>query len=203
VDVFTTHLIHGGDLNVNPADIPFSDPASIEEYRAKQIAEMAAFVREAGSEENVTIVAGDFNLNVEQPGVVPERDQTEAELFGEFLEDCSLYDAWDRHGGPVGTTYIEHGPPGGMERAKIDPINPNYLEDHGERCEYSDVSDRRIDYVLVEEPKPEHTFRLEVEHIRRRHFWRGKTNTREFWATPDVPNYVSDHVGLELECSIE
>jgi endonuclease/exonuclease/phosphatase family metal-dependent hydrolase len=203
MDVFTTHLIHGGDLNLDPADIPFSDPHSIEEYRAMQLEELATFIQEVGSEENVTIVAGDFNLNVEQSGVVPERGQTEAEVFEAFLEDCSLYDAWERHGGPVGTTYIEHGPPGGMDRAKIDPINPNYLEDHGERCEYPDVVDRRIDYVLVEEPQPTHAFDLEVEHIRRRHFWRGKTNTREFWATPDVPNYVSDHIGLELECSIE
>jgi endonuclease/exonuclease/phosphatase family metal-dependent hydrolase len=202
VDVFTTHLLHGGDLNLDPADIPFSDPDSIEEYRAKQLEELTTFVQEAGSAENLTIVAGDFNLNVEQPRLVPERNRTEVDLFEAFKQDCSLYDPWERHGGPVNTTYIEHGPPGGMDRAKVDPINPNYLEDHGERCEYPDVPDRRIDYVLVEEPQPAHTFELEVEHIRRRHFWRGKTNTREFWATSDVPNYISDHVGLELDCTL-
>ncbi len=202
LDVFTTHLLHGGDLNLDPADIPFSDPDSIEEYRAKQLEELTAFVQRAGSAENLTIVAGDFNLNVEQPRLISERNRTEVELFEAFKSTCSLYDPWERHGGPVGTTYLEHGPPGGMDRAKIDPINPNYLEDHGERCEYPDVPDRRIDYVLVEEPQPEHSFELEVEHIRRRHFWRGKTNTREFWATSDVPNYISDHIGLELECSV-
>jgi len=202
VDVFTTHLLHGGDLNLDPADIPFSDPDSIEEYRAKQLAELSAFVRAAGSEENLTIVAGDFNLDVEQPGVVSERNRTERDLFEEFKSACSLYDPWERHGGPVGTTYIKHGPPGGMDRARIDPAHPNYLEDRGERCEYPDVPDRRIDYVLIEEPQPEHSFDLEVEQIRRRHFCRDKANTREFWATRDVPNYISDHVGLELECSV-
>ena len=202
MDVFTTHLLHGGDLNIDPADIPFSDPASIEEYRALQLEELSEFVRTAGSEENVTVVAGDFNLNLEQPGAVVERGQSEADLFAEFKSECSLYDPWERHGGPVGTTYIEHGPPGGMDRARVDPVHPNYLEDHGERCDYPDLPDRRIDYVLVERPQPEHSFDLEVEHIRRRHFWRGKTNTREFWATSDVPNYVSDHVGLELEFSV-
>lgn len=203
VDVFTTHLLHGGDLNLDPADIPFADSASIEEYRARQLETLSTFVREAGSEENVTIVAGDFNLNAQDPGTIAERDLTEDELFEEFLSECSLYDAWERYGGEVGTTYIEHGPPGGMERAKIDPVNPNYLEDHGERCDYADVPDRRIDYILVEKPQPEHAFELAVEQIRRRHFWRGKTNTREFWATSDVPNYVSDHAGLELECRVE
>jgi hypothetical protein len=202
VDVFTTHLLHGGDLNLDPADIPFADPASIEEYRARQLDELGEFVQRAGTEENITIVAGDFNLNTENPELVPERNRDEADVFEAFKSECSLYDPWERHGGQVGTTYIEHGPPGGMDRAKIDPINPNYLEDHGERCDYPDVPDRRIDYVLIEEPQPEHTIDLTVEHIRRRHFWRGKTNTREFWATPDVPNYISDHIGLELECSV-
>ena len=203
LDVFTTHLIHGGDLNLDPADIPFADPASIEEYRARQLSELAEFVQAASSEENITVVTGDFNLNAADPGFVAERNRGEDEMFAEFLSTCSLYDAWERHGGTVGTTYIEHGPPGGMDRAKIDPVNPNYLEDHGERCEYDDAPDRRIDYVLIEEPQPGHAFELEVEHIRRRHFWRGKTNTREFWATPDVPNYISDHIGLELEVNVE
>lgn len=203
LDVFTTHLIHGGDLNLDPADIPFADtPLSIEEYRARQLDQLADFIDRVASPENVTLVAGDFNINATDEGHVPERELTEAEVFEGFMAECSLYDAWERHGGPVGTTYIEHGPPGGMDRAKVDPLNPNYLEDHGERCDYPDVPDRRIDYILVEEPQPEHAFDLEIERVRRRHFWRGKTNTREFWAAPDVPNYVSDHIGLEMECRV-
>ena len=199
LDVFTTHLIHGGDLGLAPDELPFSPPPTIEEYRAKQLSELAEFVRSAGSEENVTIVTGDLNINAADPGRVPERDRGEDELFERFLAECSLYDAWERHGGPVGTTYLEHGPPGGMARAKHDPADPDYLEDHGRRCSYPDVPDRRLDYVLVEKQRPEHTLELDIDRVRRRHFWRGKTDAREFWATPDTPNYISDHVGLELD----
>jgi endonuclease/exonuclease/phosphatase family metal-dependent hydrolase len=199
LDVFTTHLIHGGDLNLTPNELPFADPPSIEEYRARQLSELAEFVQTAGSEENITVVTGDFNINAADPRLVSERNRGEDELFEQFLAVCSLYDAWERHGGSVGTTYIEHGPPGGMARAKPDPAAPDYLEDRGRRCNYPAVPDRRIDYILLEEPQPEHTLELDIDQIRRRHFWRGKTDTSEFWATSEIPNYISDHVGLELD----
>ena len=201
IDLFSTHLIHGGDLNIDPENIPFSEPKSIDQYRTEQLEELAAFIDANQHPENVTVVVGDFNLNA----AAGAQNDEMLEAFEQFKEDCSLYDAWERHGGPVSTTYIEHGPPGGIERAKVDPSHPDYLEDHGERCSYpEDVPDRRIDYILVEEPDDDHEFEFDVEHIRRRHFWRGKTTTREFWVDDEngEPNYISDHIGLDIEFGI-
>ena len=86
-----------------------------------------------------------------------------------------------------------------MPPEKPRPGAPGSPGNRGRRCNRSAVPDRRIDYILLEEPQPEHTLELDIDQIRRRHFWRGKTDTSEFWATPDTPNYISDHVGLELD----
>ena len=49
----------------------------------------------------------------------------------------------------------------------------------------------RIDYVFIENPRPEHSFTLDVTRVRRRPFYRPQ-------ASGDQEMFLSDHVGLEF-----
>jgi hypothetical protein len=49
----------------------------------------------------------------------------------------------------------------------------------------------RIDYLFVQRPLPEHTFRLDVSRIRRRPFQRPL-------GPGDSQPFLSDHLGLEV-----
>lgn len=202
VDLFSTHMIAGGGLPIDPEeDIPFADPDPPGLYRAKQIRQMRDFILDKQKPENLTIAAGDFNVDSANPDTVNGRDLYN--LLHAELGKAGLYDAWERHGGPVGTTTLKGGQPGGLDRARIDPENPDYFESDGQRRDYPDVEDKRLDYIFVQEAQPEHSFEFDVDSIRRRHFWREKVGALLFWADKDdVPNYASDHVALELNMTV-
>ncbi|WP_226004526.1 RICIN domain-containing protein [Natrinema salinisoli] len=181
VDLYSTHLFAGGGL-------PFCDDTPTDRYEARgnQVEELIAFVESTTRPENVTMVMGDFNI---------ARNRTEYDHLVGLMDDLGMYDAWEAHGGnpepgAAGTNDDAFG-----EGCLVDPDDesPYY-------CDEADSSDagNRIDYILVEEPKPDHTFELDVSGMKRASFWRGSGDPLEFYDEDGSPNYRSDHMGLEL-----
>lgn len=176
VDLFTTHLVTGSLL-------PWADGGDedIPALRRRQLEELGAFVTEQTSPENVTVVAGDFNI---------APDGAAADALAEFASTAGLYDAWIEHGrGPGGTNDDAI-----IDGCAFDPSGapPAYCP--------SDDAGERIDYVFLEEPAADHAMELRVDAIDRRVFWRELAPPDRFYADDagDVPNYLTDHVGLEL-----
>lgn len=185
VDLFTTHLLAGGAWpgeRVDPS--PVRDPASPAEYRRRQLEEFRAFVEDVKAEHDPegrvpTVCAGDFNID----GDAPEYPALEA-----FRDALGLTDAWVAvHGdaaGPTDGTAI-------TEACGFDPWSqpPYYCPDDDD----SEAAER-IDYVFVEDHPA-----VDVADVRRRVFWRKLDDPREFDAGDGRPNYLADHVGLEVD----
>lgn len=182
IDLYSSHLFAGGGL-------PFCDdtPTDRVEARGNQVRELIEFVRSTAKPENVTMVMGDFNIARDRP-------DEHAHLV-DMMNELGLYDAWEAHGGnpepgAAGTNNDAFG-----EGCRIDPRgNPPYYCDEAE----SSDAGSRIDYIFVEEPKPEHTFELDVGGMNRVSFWREKGDPLEFYDENGSPNYLGDHMGLEL-----
>ncbi len=189
VDLFTTHLLAGGgipyvDLN------PFMEPPAPAEYRADQLDELRGFVQsvEADHDPNnrvPTVVAGDLNVAA---------GSGEYGTLRTVRDDLGLEDAWLQHAGGPGGTNSDAITGGCAFESAESP--PSY-------CDGGDGGDR-IDYVFVEPPRDSHACRLAVEDIRRRVFWRGLASPDQFYADDQEqqPNYLTDHVGLELDWRI-
>ncbi|NUB89586.1 endonuclease/exonuclease/phosphatase family protein [Haloterrigena sp. SYSU A121-1] len=176
VDLFTTHLVSGSLL-------PWTDGGDedIPALRSRQLEELGAFVAERASPENVTLVAGDFNI---------APDGAAADALESFASTAGLYDAWLDHGrGPGGTNDDAI-----VDGCAFDPSGapPAY-------CPADDAGER-IDYVFLEEPTAEHELDLRVDALERRVFWRELAPPDQFYADDngEVPNYLADHVGLDL-----
>lgn len=189
VDLFTTHMLAGGGWPGEAVDpSPVRQPTSEAEYRRRQLEEFEAFVRSVKAThdpdgEVPILCAGDFNIS---PGD-PEAGALEA-----FRRNLGLVDAWetehpDRQGG-TGRSDIVNG-------CEFDPWNspPSYCG--GGEWE----SPSRVDYVFVED-RPD----IRIEEIRRRVFWRELAPPDQFFAdeAETVPNYLADHVGLELSFAL-
>lgn len=182
VDVYSSHLFAGGGM-------PFCDdtPTDRVAARGKQVDEMIEFIKSTATPENVTLVMGDFNI---------ARDQAaEYDHLRRLMTELGLYDAWETHGGNPKPGFAGTNDDAFGEGCRIDPGGtPPYY------CNEADSSDAgsRIDYILVEEPKPEHTFELEIGGMNRVSFWREKGDPLEFADENGSPNYLADHMGLEL-----
>lgn len=148
VDLFTTHLVTGSLL-------PWADGGDedIPALRGQQLDELGEFVDERSSPENVTVVAGDFNI---------APDGEAADDLEEFAATAGLNDAWLDHGS---------GPGGTEDNAIIDgcAFDPN---DAPPAYCPSDDAGERIDYVFLEAPTADHAMELQVDAIDRRVFWR-------------------------------
>jgi len=186
IDLFSTHLLAGGGLGFIETLLGWLSPDVPErEQREAQVGELTEFVKERTKEENITVVAGDFNIDASNK----EYEST----IGGMMEELDLYDGWLRHGG---------GGPGATDTAGM-TAGCDIDEDGGEsyRCVGDDRGrGDRIDYIFVEEPKPSHSFELDVSSMERATFWRGKGNQERFYAggNRQEPNYLSDHMALEL-----
>jgi endonuclease/exonuclease/phosphatase family metal-dependent hydrolase len=197
VDVYSTHLLAGGGLGevFGVAGFGTTPPS---EYRRRQVRELVAFVERTRSPENPAIVAGDFNVAA---------DDEEYAVLERMADDLDLVDAWPDYGGRAGGTG------GGQtteqsaalrEGCTLEPsAGPPYYCDDSVRAD-AGVGER-IDYVFVSEPSPEHAVELDVSALRRVSFYRDRAPPGEFYVEDDeaVPNYLSDHVGLELRFSVE
>lgn len=184
LDLFTTHLLAGGGLPYVDLD-PFGEPPTPGEYRADQLRELESFVRSTKQRydpdrEVPTIVAGDFNISP---------TDSQYELLTAVRDRLGLYDAWERFGngrGPTGRNAVTH--------CQFDPDDgPPYY------CSGGEGDSGRIDYVLLDTAD-----RLQVKGLRRRVFWRELAPSDQFFVDGDTenPNYLTDHVGLELDFTV-
>lgn len=189
VDLFTTHLLAGGGWPGEAVDpSPVREPLSPAEYRRRQLGEFEDFVRavktEHDPEREVPIIcAGDFNIASGDPADPALQD---------FRRTLGLLDAWEETHpdapGQTDSTAI-------TDACVFDPMEspPSYC-DGG-----VDSEAERIDYIFVEDHDA-----IAIEDISRRVFWRELAPPDQFFADEDeeIPNYLTDHVGLELEFSV-
>lgn len=186
VDLFSTHLLAGGGLGFIETLYGWMSPdVPDRELREAQVGELTEFVKERTKDENITVVVGDFNIDA-------GGEEYESTIGG-MMEELDLYDGWLRHG---------DGGSGATDTAGL-TAGCDIDEDGGEpyRCVGDDRGrGDRIDYIFVEEPKPSHSFELDVSSVERATFWRGKGNQERFYADGNgrEPNYLSDHMALEL-----
>ena len=79
-----------------------------------------------------------------------------------------------------------------------DEPGPHYCDDYASD---GDDDKARIDYVFVADPVASHSFYLDVSRVRRRPFPRPGRDTDVFYENhedEEGPNFLSDHLGLEL-----
>lgn len=180
IDLFSTHLVTGSLL-------PWVDSGDedIPALREDQVDELSDFVSEQASDENVTVVAGDFNVE-------PSEDAFDA--IANLKSTVGLYDAWESEGSGHGGT---------EDNAIFDGCEFQPSEAPPAYCPNDDAGDR-IDYVFIEEATSEHAMSLTVDDVRRRVFWRELAPPEQFYVDGDEskPNYLTDHVGLDLSLSV-
>lgn len=185
IDLFSTHLLAGGGLGFIETLLGWLSPdVPDREQREAQVGELVAFVNERTKEKNITVVAGDFNI-----GAGSEEYRS---TVGGMMEELDLYDGWLRHGDGAGATDTA----GLTAGCDIDESAGVPYRCVGEDRGKGD----RIDYIFVEEPKPSHGFELDVSSMERATFWRSKDDQERFYAggNGQEPNYLSDHMALEL-----
>ena len=119
-------------------------------------------------------------------------DDPEAPALDRFQANLGLVDAWEEEHlkSSVGTSQEEI-----TSGCDFDPWNspPTY-------CNGGTVSDPdRIDYIFVED-RPE----FQIQRLQRRVFWRELAPPDQFYAdaAETVPNYLADHIGLEMEFTV-
>ena len=211
VDLYTTHLYSGGDpplawfFDLIGHGIP---PVTDEEKRTirlDQCRALAAFVAATHDPAAVAVIAGDFNLD----GADAVVRQQLSDVFGEIaladgtssvFDDAYLGmgfappspDPFDTSGG-TNRVGDQHGDFPACHPRPAPPRPGEQLNRRDYWCLDEDPRDRgqreRIDFILVERPRPGHRIDLSLTRLRRRAFRR------------DVPDaetdYLSDHVGLE------
>lgn len=198
IDLFTTHL---------HAEEP--------ETRRKQVAELHDFIIAFRKPANPVIVAGDFNIDNRKDSTDPLFNSEYGSLLRTMAE-LNLYDVWLSRGGFASGTDV----------SDVHDINEDYTMtctfdrsvrdapcvDYPQFAPGTDhpVPGKRYDYVFVEEPSRNHGVMIDIPRVRRLPFWRGWDTEYEldythmfskFVAdTGDwTPNFMSDHLGLELE----
>lgn len=190
IDLFSTHLLAGGGLGFLETLFGWlSRDVPDRVQREAQVDELTSFVKGKTKNENITVVAGDFNIEA--------RTEEYISTIGGMMEELDLYDGWLRHGsggsGPTNSSGLTAG-------CDIDDTAGLPY-----RCRGGDRDKgKRIDYIFVEEPKPAHSFELDVAGMERATFWRGKKDQERFYADDSqrVPNYLSDHIALELNFDV-
>lgn len=185
IDLFSTHLLAGGGLGFIESLFGWLSPDVPDRaQREAQVGELVEFVNERAKEENITVVAGDFNIHA--------GSEEYRSTIGDMMEELDLYDAWLRHGDGAGATDTA-GLTAGCDINESEGVPYRCRSDDGGRGE-------RIDYLFVEEPKPSHGFELDASGMGRATFWRGKDGQERLYADGNrqEPNYMSDHIGLEL-----
>jgi len=210
IDLFTTHM-HAQNARV----------------RRGQIEEILDFVNTHQKPENVTILAGDFNVD----GRTPEYNRLLKSLYGpddvfkpfgadlrsNHSIDLKLQDVWLIRGSQLGATHqIQDF--GGI--CKLDNQR-RYCMDRETVSTPGEPTDRapgyRLDYIFVEQPNHAQSFNLDISRVRRRPFWRGEHRSEDFPADRfthslelppgvdheiKIPNYLSDHLALELNLAV-
>ncbi len=183
IDLYSTHMFAGGGL-------PFCIGGGADRFtvREQHVSELTEFVKQTSSPENVSFVTGDFNIAA---------GREDHSYILDMMDELGLYDLWTRHG-------ERNGPTNGAafgEGCRIDTDSgyPYYCKG---TVETPAEDSKRIDYVFIEEPKNSHEYEVEITDIKRASFWREKGDPMQFSSEGDIPNYLSDHMALDVSFEI-
>ena len=194
LEVYSTHLIWGGDLLV-PRERHHR--SAVADFRQAQAHELLDFVRRTHRPGNATLVVGDFNIDALHPS------PAYTDLTG-AMGDAGFDDLWLTHGiGPGWTCDLRKAP---EVIAEADPDDPDRCLDRavGEGTvaddappEHGNEPGKRIDFAWLRRPTGEDGVAVEVRAVRRLAFPRD----------PGVSGYdelpfLSDHLGLHVELSV-
>jgi exonuclease III len=181
VELYGTHLYNGGDLVKDP-----SQDEKLDNKRA-QVGELISFFKANHDPRNVAMIVGDFNLAADNT----EGRKDERAVMEWLMAQTKTRDLWEwqwetrrlPRSRSIPRRRVGHTGDGGSDPTAfctIDAANMFCSDD-------SQISQagERIDWVLVEDPRPEHTFTLDLSRLRRRPFPRGGAG------------FLSDHVGLD------
>ncbi|WP_143751738.1 hypothetical protein [Maribacter sp. 6B07] len=164
--------------------------ASDASVRTAQVAEIVQFIIDTHKEENVVILAGDFNIG--------SRTDEYINLITS-LESLGLKDIWAERNRTPGYTTL----PGdddiivGNQVCQRDDDNSQFCDDFNVPSLDSYLDSRRIDYIFISNPSSSHAFDIDYTRPRRiRHKRRSDA--------PDLDKitFLSDHFGLTTTLQI-
>ena len=145
IDIFLTHTDADRDKN----DI---------ESRKTQITELTDFIKQRQKDypEHITMAVGDFNVYSSFPEYTW--------FLNHMWENCSMRDVWLTRGGKAGATHAF------SSKCTISGSPDCACDDYNS----GDYGGDRLDYIFIQEPKPEHTMNLDMSRIKRKPFPRDK-----------------------------
>lgn len=182
LEVYSTHLIAGGDLLL-PRER--THRSAVADFRQAQAHELLDFVRRTHRPGNATLLVGDFNIDALDPS------PAYADLAA-AMHDAGFDDVWIDHGiGPGPTCDLRTLAPG---RRAPDPAAPDLCLD-GELA--GEPAGGRIDHAWLRRPRPEDGVAVEVRAVRRAAFPREPDTEGH-----DALGFLSDHLGLHLELTL-
>lgn len=186
LEVFSTHLIAGGDLLL-PRER--GHRSAVGDFRQAQAHELLDFVRRSHRPGNATLLVGDFNIDALDPS------PAYADLAG-AMDDAGYDDLWVEHGvGPGWTSDLLRLP---AELVVPDPVNPDLcLDEVPSDAPADERAGGRIDHAWLRRPRDGDEVRVEVRAVRRAAFARP-----EGAEGGDELAYLSDHLGLHLELTL-
>ncbi len=195
LEVYSTHLIWGGDLLV-PRERHHR--SAVADFRQAQAHELLDFVRRTHRPGNATLIVGDFNIDALHPS------PAYTDLTG-AMGDAGFDDLWLTHGtGPGWTCDLRKAP---EVIAVADPADPDRCLDRdagareaggvAERGEEGDEPGKRIDFAWLRRATEDDGVTVDVQAVRRLAFLR----------SPGVEGYeelpfLSDHLGLHVELAL-
>ena len=198
IDLFTTHL---------HAEEP--------ETRRKQVKELSDFIILCRKPANPVIVAGDFNIDNRNEPSDPLFNSEYGSLLRTMAE-LNLSDVWLLRGGFASGTAVSEEYKDNEDYTLTCTFDSKVQDaacmDYPQFTPGTDhpVPGKRYDYVFVEEPSSNHGVMIDIPRVRRLPFWRGWDTDYELDYThmysdfvadtgDETPNFMSDHLGLELE----
>jgi endonuclease/exonuclease/phosphatase family metal-dependent hydrolase len=198
LEIYSTHLMNGGDLITVPAWVPVLNilfpelsPQERLALQLKQVDRLVAFYKKHHNPKNIALVVGDFNIAAD---VKNRYDALVAKMSA-----INMRDVWPYYRlppidpkqtpTPRGDSHSSNDEAGHSSSTvwKIcQPSSATYCDEWAK----TETTTSRIDYVFAENPTKHHTYMLDISRIRRRSFVRLHSGIQEL--------YLSDHVGLEV-----
>ncbi len=190
LEIYSTHLIAGGDLLFRRER---GHRSAVADFRQAQAHELLDFVRRTHVPGNATLIVGDFNIDALHP------EPAYADLTG-AMADAGFDDLWLEHGrGPGYTCDLQEA---AEAIAVADPDAPDLCLDPTGTPAPADAPDdphagKRIDYAWLRRSSPDDGVTVSVRSIRRLAFPR-RPDTDGYDELP----FLSDHLGLHLDLTL-
>ncbi|MCU1496469.1 MAG: hypothetical protein JWM47_422 [Acidimicrobiales bacterium] len=156
LDVFSTHLIAGGDLLPLPGA---EDPARHHAARMRQVDELVSFIERERQPSNPVLLVGDFNVQRHHAALAdPAADYDDLSVR---LRRIGLEDLWASHGVGPGHSCTFTSP----HHLPADPTEPDRLADDPDADPLA-APGERIDYLWLA-PATDGSVAVDVERPRR------------------------------------